>query len=96
MFSYKQGYVIGVDGGGTRTTVVLADLNGKVLNTAEAGPASPRNLGVELAAKNVAKAIKAVPIIDLILNVVSSINHPFQIIKIGSTKEVTPIMYASV
>jgi len=53
-------YVIGVDGGGTKTIAGIADLNGKILKTAKAGPSSPVNVGKEKAAENIAKAIKKV------------------------------------
>jgi len=56
----KQEYVIGVDGGGTKTSAVLADLKGKILKMAEAGPSSPRNIEMSLAAQNIAKAINKV------------------------------------
>ena len=34
MAEKKFQYVIGIDGGGTKTVAALADLNGKVLDTA--------------------------------------------------------------
>jgi N-acetylglucosamine kinase-like BadF-type ATPase len=40
-------YVIGVDAGGTKTDVALADLSGKILTITRSGPANPRNLGIE-------------------------------------------------
>jgi N-acetylglucosamine kinase-like BadF-type ATPase len=51
-------YVIGVDGGGTRTIAALASFNGRILEMAKAGPASPRNVGIEKAAGNIAIAVK--------------------------------------
>lgn len=53
-------YVIGVDAGGTKTDVALADLSGKILTIARSGPASPRNLGIEESVFNIAKGIKEV------------------------------------
>ncbi len=53
-----EGYVIGVDGGGTKTIAALADLEGKILKTGKSGPSSPRNTGIKKAADNVAEAIK--------------------------------------
>lgn len=55
-----QGYVIGVDGGGTKTVAALADLNGKILAIGKSGPASPRNVGIKASVKNVSEAIKKV------------------------------------
>lgn len=53
-------YVIGVDGGGTKTVVALVDLEGKVLKVAKVGPSSPVNVGVKTASKNIAEGIKKV------------------------------------
>ncbi|UZE93456.1 MAG: hypothetical protein IB617_01320 [Candidatus Nealsonbacteria bacterium] len=52
-----EGYVIGVDGGGTKTIAVLANLEGRILKIARAGSSSPRNVGIKKATDNVAKAI---------------------------------------
>ncbi len=53
-------YVIGVDGGATKTAVALADLKGKILRAAKAGPASPRNVGEKIAAENIAYGIERI------------------------------------
>ncbi len=53
----KKRYVIGVDGGGTKTEAALADLRGKIFKIAKSGPASPRNIGIQKTAQNVAEAI---------------------------------------
>lgn len=53
-----EGYVIGVDGGGTKTIAALSDLNGKILYTGKANPSSPRNVGIKIAVKNITQAIK--------------------------------------
>jgi len=50
-------FVIGVDGGGTKTAAALADMNGKIIARAVSGGSSVRDFGIELAAENVAKAI---------------------------------------
>lgn len=50
-------FVIGVDGGGTKTAAALADLDGKIVARAVSGGSSVRNFGIKLAAGNVAKAI---------------------------------------
>jgi len=55
-----KNYVIGIDGGGTKTITALADLKGKILKTVKTGPSSPRNVGPKIAAENLAKGIKQV------------------------------------
>ena len=59
MKNEKQ-YVIGVDGGGSKTKAVLADLKGKILARAKTGSAHPRNIGVKKAVENVALAIEKI------------------------------------
>lgn len=54
----KTRYVIGVDGGGTKTIAALADLEGRVLTIAKSGSSNPRNVGIKRAAENIAKAIR--------------------------------------
>jgi N-acetylglucosamine kinase-like BadF-type ATPase len=56
----KKNYLVGVDGGGTRTIAALANLEGKILKTGKSGSSSPRNIGIEKAVDNVAKAINQV------------------------------------
>ncbi len=51
-------YVIGVDGGGTKTEAALSDLNGKIFKIAKCGSSSPRNVGIKEAIGNVASAIE--------------------------------------
>ncbi len=53
-------FVIGVDGGGTKTAVALADMNGKIISRAISGASNPRNVGIEVAAKNIAAGISGV------------------------------------
>ena len=53
----NQKYVIGVDGGGTKTISALADLNLKILKIAKTGPSNLRNVGIEEAVLNISKAI---------------------------------------
>jgi len=50
-------YVIGVDGGGTKTVAALANLEGKILKIAKTGPSNLRNVGIEEAVLNISKAI---------------------------------------
>jgi len=67
----NQNYVIGVDGGGTKTIAALADLNGLqptrhppkgplILKLSKTGPSNLRNVGIQKAAENIALAIKKV------------------------------------
>lgn len=56
----KNQYIIGIDGGGTKTTVALADLKGKIFKIAKGGPSSPVNVGVKTASKNIAEGIKKI------------------------------------
>ncbi|MFA5249317.1 MAG: BadF/BadG/BcrA/BcrD ATPase family protein [Candidatus Paceibacterota bacterium] len=58
--SREKALVIGVDGGGTKTLAILADLDGKILRTAVTGASNPRNVGIKMSAENVGKAIKKV------------------------------------
>lgn len=53
----KNLFVIGVDGGGTKTIAALANLNGKILIKRKTGPSSPRNVGIKRAVLNIAEAI---------------------------------------
>lgn len=56
----SQGYVIGIDGGGTTTTVAMADLQGKILSIKKSGPSSPRNIGIKISVENISQAIEKV------------------------------------
>lgn len=58
MYPKDQNYIIGVDGGGTKTVAVLADLNGKILKIGKSNTSNPRNVGIEIAIENIIKAIK--------------------------------------
>jgi len=60
MRNQKLSYVIGVDGGGTKTEAALADLEGKILKIAKSGPSNPRNIGIEKCLFNVSQAIEKV------------------------------------
>jgi len=50
-------YVIGVDGGGTKTVALLSDYNGRILMKSKTGPSNLRNIGLERAIVNVCQAI---------------------------------------
>lgn len=50
-------YVIGVDGGGTKTVAALADLKGRVLAKTETGSSNPLKVGMKIAVLSIKKAI---------------------------------------
>lgn len=50
-------FVIGVDGGGTKTAALLAGMQGEIIARSVSGGSNLRDSGIETAAKNVAKAI---------------------------------------
>ena len=49
-------YVLGFDGGGTKTECVLMDAEGKTLARSVSGPSNPSRVGVESAAREIEKA----------------------------------------
>jgi len=53
-------YVIGVDGGGTKTITALADLSADIFKMVKTGASSPRNVGIQKTAENTAKGINKV------------------------------------
>lgn len=53
----SKNYVIGVDGGGTKTITALTDLEGKILKMAKSGPSNLRNSGIKRAVLNIGKGI---------------------------------------
>jgi len=56
----EKKYVIGVDGGGTKTISALANLEGKILAFGKLGSSNVRKVGLKIAVENIAKAIKKV------------------------------------
>src|SRR2546423_13943834 len=50
-------YLLGVDGGGTKTHAVIADEHGRVLGEGFAGPSNPLRVGVNSAAAAVREAV---------------------------------------
>ena len=60
MMKNEKQYIVGVDGGGSKTEAVLANLEGKILARAKTGSAHPRNIGVKGAVENVALAIEKI------------------------------------
>ncbi|HHY98901.1 MAG TPA: ATPase [Firmicutes bacterium] len=51
-------FVLGVDGGGTKTYAVVADENGTILSLGKGGPSNHQSIGVEKATEEIAKAIQ--------------------------------------
>ena len=60
MSDRKNKFVIGVDGGGTKTAAILADLNGKVIAQGYTAGSNIDKLGFEKSMDNILKAIKIV------------------------------------
>lgn len=56
----EKKYVIGVDGGGTKTMAALADSEGKISKLVKTGPSNLRNVGIGKAILNICQAIKKV------------------------------------
>jgi len=56
----SQNYVIVVDGGGTKTVAVLADLKGRTLTQAKAGPSNPTKIDTKTAIDNLVSVIEKV------------------------------------
>ena len=50
--------VLGIDGGGTKTTCVLMDETGKIIGRGEAGPSNYQSVGIETAKQSIQLAIK--------------------------------------
>jgi N-acetylglucosamine kinase-like BadF-type ATPase len=57
--SQKQ-YLIGIDGGGTKTVAALANLNGEILREIETGSTNPNKIGFERAILNLKKLISKI------------------------------------
>ena len=55
----NQRYVIGIDGGGTKTVAALADLEGKILSKNKSGSSSPRNVGTEEVVSNLTETLES-------------------------------------
>lgn len=54
----KKRFVIGLDGGGTKTIAALSDKNGKILKKGKSGSSNFRNIGIKKATENIVEAIK--------------------------------------
>ncbi len=72
MKTNKSGFIIGVDGGGTKTTAALAYETGRIIKVFQSGPSSPRNIGIKKAAENVALAIRGVAKNRKKINIIST------------------------
>jgi len=53
-------YILGVDGGGTKTMIAVADLNGEIIIEKSIGSINFKSIGVDGAAKNFVQGIKSV------------------------------------
>ncbi len=51
-------FIIAVDGGGTKTVAVLADMKGEIVNYKVGGPSNPNDIGEAAAAKTVSSIIR--------------------------------------
>lgn len=58
--SKTGGYVIGIDGGGTKTVAALSNLEGKILLKKEIGPSNPNKVGIKKALFNLTLSINKV------------------------------------
>ncbi len=54
-----MGYLVGIDGGGSKTVCVIGDFQGRILARASAGPANFLKIGLKVAARSLAEAISA-------------------------------------
>ena len=67
-------YIIGVDGGGTKTVAAVVDENGRQAGSGSGGPANARSVGLAPASANIANAIRnAVQAAGITLDDVSGI-----------------------
>ncbi len=55
-YAHSMDYVLGFDGGGTKTECVLMDPAGKILARGFSGPSNPSRVGVESATREIEKA----------------------------------------
>jgi N-acetylglucosamine kinase-like BadF-type ATPase len=56
-YAFAMDYVLGLDGGGTKTECILMDRAGKILARSFAGPSNPSRVGVEPATREIEKAV---------------------------------------
>lgn len=78
------GYVLGIDGGGTKTHAVIADSAGRVIAEGFSGAASPSRVGLEEAVRHIEQAVAdacaqagiEIGDIDSACAAIAGINHP--------------------
>jgi N-acetylglucosamine kinase-like BadF-type ATPase len=58
MGNHPHSHILGIDGGGTRTTAWLADARGRVLARSVSGPSNPLKVGFEAAQRELLKAAR--------------------------------------
>jgi N-acetylglucosamine kinase len=56
-YAFAMDYVLGLDGGGTKTECVLMDPAGKIRARSFSGPSNPSRVGVESATREIEKAV---------------------------------------
>lgn len=91
MKSKNEKYVIGIDGGGTKTVAALANLEGKILRIVKTGPSNLRNVGIEKAVLNIYRAIKKVKMgrkVDSIFVGLAAVEEEFKFEKEKIKKEI--------
>jgi N-acetylglucosamine kinase-like BadF-type ATPase len=54
------GYILGVDGGGTKTTALIADIKGNHMAESKSGPSNYKSVGVKSAKENINNAVISV------------------------------------
>src|SRR5919199_617090 len=54
---HSREFVLGVDGGGTKTRAVVMDEEGRILGEGLAGPSNPLRVGVQQAVASIGEAI---------------------------------------
>ncbi len=52
-----QGYVVGVDGGASKTVALVGTVNGRILGRGESGSSNYHNIGAHAAARSIKKAV---------------------------------------
>ena len=70
MIKQKSSYIIGVDGGGTKTIAALANLKGEIILKNKGGPSNPRNIGIEKTVLSIAETIH--PLLKKKMKIVST------------------------
>lgn len=66
-------YICGIDGGGTKTKIVIADLNGKVIDSIIVGPSSIDIVTFEDSVKKISDGIKSLMVKNNLLGKIESI-----------------------